>query len=253
MPTDLQIYILGSFRLLVSGSAVSSAAWQKRRAKLIIQILSLRPERRAHREELIDILFPETDEQTANARFCRVLHSARKALEPNHPSYTSSKYLITEGQQIRLAASEDLWIDAEEFSQKARKGLKTNDLNLLESAAELYQGDLLADEPFETWLLDRRERLRTLFHSVLRRLAEITEHRGNMEEAHFWLDKILELETADEKAHQAKMRLFLDQGERCLALSQYERCAEILRQELAVKPDLETEKLKQKIIAAEGE
>jgi len=59
MPPDLQIYLLGSFRLLINGAAVPNAAWQKRKAKLLVQILALLPAREAHREELIEKLFPK--------------------------------------------------------------------------------------------------------------------------------------------------------------------------------------------------
>jgi DNA-binding SARP family transcriptional activator len=252
MPPDLQIYLFGSFRLLVRGSVVGNAAWQKRKAKLLVQILALHPAHELHREELIEILFPETDERMANARFYRVLYAARRALEPNRVSYASPDFLVTDQQQIRLAAN-GFWIDTEAFEQKAREGLKTNYQNLLESAAELYKGDLLADEPFEEWIIDRRERFRTLFHSVLRRLAEITEQNGNAEEAHFWLDKILQIEAADEKAHQAKIRLFIKQDERYLALRQYEKCVDALRHELSVKPDEETKRLRQKILSEKPE
>src|SRR5687768_17149310 len=119
MPPDLQIYLLGSFRLSVRGSVVTNAVWQKRKAKLLVQILALQPTHELHREVLIEKLFPETEEKTANANFYRVLHSARKALEPNRFSYGLSDYLITDGQQIRLTSIEGLWIDAEEFEQKA--------------------------------------------------------------------------------------------------------------------------------------
>ena len=253
MPPDLQIYLFGSFRLSVRGSVVAKAAWQKRKAKLLVEILALHPAHELHREELIEILFPETDEKTANARFYRVLYAARRALEPNRASYAPADFLVTDEHQIRLTATNGLWIDAEAFEQKAREGLKTSNRNLLESAAELYKGDLLSDEPFEEWIIDRRERLRTLFHSVLRRLAGISEQNGNAEEAHFWLDKILEFERADEKAHQAKIRLFIEQGERCLALRQYEKCSDALRRELSVNPGEETKRLRQKILSEKPE
>lgn len=249
MPPDLQIYLLGSFRLLVKGSPVSNAAWQKRKAKLLVQILALRPAHELHREELIEILFTEIDGKTANANFYRVLHSARKALEPNRFSYASSGYLITDGEQIKLTAN-GLWIDAEEFEQKARAGLKTDNQSLLESAAELYKGDLLSDAPFEAWTTAKREGFRMLFHLVLRRLATAAENQNDAEDAHYWLDKILRHEPADETAHRAKIRLYAGQGDTTLALRQYEKCREVLKRELSVKPDNETERLRQKILAA---
>jgi LuxR family transcriptional regulator, maltose regulon positive regulatory protein len=247
MPPDLQIYLLGSFRLLINGAAVPNAAWQKRKAKLLVQILALLPAREAHREELIEKLFPETDEKTANARFYRVLYVARRAFEPGRASYASSNFLVGDGQKIKLTAAGGLWVDADEFEQKAREGLRTNNQILLEAAAELYQGDLLADEPFEEWVINRRELLKLLFYRALHRLAENAGKRQEFEKSHFWLDKILLVEPADETAHRAKMRLFCLQGERFRALRQYEKCVEDLRRELAVEPEEETKRLRREI------
>lgn len=253
MSSELQIFMLGRFSFLVKGSAVANSRWQKRKAKLLIQILALQPTHEINREELAEILFFESDTEKANANLHRVLYVARKALEPERSSYSSSSYLLTEGQQIRLAAEKGLWIDAEEFEQKAREGLKTNSQELLEAATKLYRGDLLADEPFEEWAVNRREQLKMLFHTVLRRLAENSEKQGDIEDAHSWWDKVLLIEPADETAHRAKMRLYCKQSERFRALRQYEKCVEVLKRELSVEPDEETKQLRQKILAAKRE
>ena len=214
-----------------------------------MQILALKQTHDLHREELIEMLFPDTDLKTATANFYRILHTARKALEPFRNSYALSNFLVNEGDQIKLSANGNFWIDAEEFERKAREGLKKNNPDLLESAAALYKGDLLESEPFEEWISDRRERLRALFHQVLRRMAETAEMRDDAEEAHDWLDRILQFEPADEIAHRAKIRLYAAQGDTTLALRQYEKCRDALKRELLVKPDDETEQLKQKILA----
>jgi len=248
MQSALQIYLFGSFRLVVEGSILTNSNWQKRKAKLLLQILALQPEYELHREALTEMLFPETDEKTASANLYRVLYVARRALEPHRSSPSPPSYLLTDGKQIRLTAANGLWVDAKEFEQQAREGLKSNNANLLECAARLYTGDLLTDEPFEQWTIVPREQLRTLFHSVLRRMAKNAEKIKDVEEEHFWLDKILSHEPADEKACRAKMRLYHRRGEHSLALKQYDKCVEALRREISVGPDKETEQLRQKIL-----
>jgi DNA-binding SARP family transcriptional activator len=248
--TGLQIYLLGSFRLLVDGFVISNEYWQKRKAKLLVQILALKQSHEIHREELIEMLFPDVDLKMGNANLYRVLYAARFALEPDRNSYASSNYLLTEGQQIKLSSTKRLWIDTEEFELKARNGLKTNNQELLESAVELYKGDLLEDEPFEQWLINKREKFRTIFHTVLRRLAEDAEKRNDTEESHLWYDRILQHDPVDETAHRAKMRLYVEFGNNSLALKQYEKCCELLRRELSVEPDEETRRLKQQILDA---
>lgn len=247
MSPDLQIFLLGTFRVAVNHTVVANTSWQKRKARLLVQILALQPTRELRREELIEMLFPETEAQTANARFYRILYAARRALEPHRRSYASSNFLISDDRKIKLFAPGSLWIDADEFEQKAQAGLKTNSQSLLEAAARLYAGDLLADEPFEEWITNSRERWKILFHRVLQRLAENALSRQEFENAHFWLDRVLTIEPADEKAHRAKMRLFCREGERFRALRQYEKCVEVLRRELEVEPEEKTKRLRREI------
>lgn len=246
MKGEIKIFLLGRFSVLANNFAVRNSDWQKRSARLLVQILALNPLREIHREELMEILFPKMDEKSANANLHRILYAARRALEPNRSSYASSNFLLTEGQQIRLTA-EKLWIDAEEFKNTVRNGLKCGDQNLLESAAGIYRGDLLANEPFEDLFINQREELKGLFHLVLRRLAETAEKQSNFEESHHWLDRILQQEPADEIVHRGKMRLYEKQGERSRALKQYEKCREALKRELFVEPEKETEELRKRI------
>lgn len=79
-------------------------------------------------------------------------------------------------------------------------------------------------------------------------MAEMAESRNEREEAHDWLDKILEFEPADEIAHRAKIRLYAAQKDTTLALRQYEKCCAELSRELAVEPDDETEQLRREIL-----
>lgn len=247
----VKIYLLGSFRLTVNGSDLPKRSWGKRKAKLLVQVLAIHPLHEMHREELIELLFPELEIKQANENFYRILHAARKALEPERAGYSPSNFLLTEGQQIILTQRKgDLWIDAEEFARLAQKGFASGNRKLLESAVELYGGDLLADEPFEEWTHSYRENLKMLFQMVLWRLADRYLREEKPEEAHRWLDRILQIEPADECAHRAKMRLFRRQGKSALALKQYEKCRQILQREFEVEPDEETIRLRQKIFEA---
>jgi len=55
----LQIHLLGGFVATVAGRAVTDDAWRLRRARTLIKLLVLAPERRMHREQLEELLWPE--------------------------------------------------------------------------------------------------------------------------------------------------------------------------------------------------
>ena len=74
----LDVKLLGGFAVEVSGMRLEEDAWRLRRAKTLIKILALAPERRLHREQLEDLLWPGGG-PAANSLH-QVLYTARRAL-----------------------------------------------------------------------------------------------------------------------------------------------------------------------------
>lgn len=245
---DVQIYLLGSFALLIGKCLIAESCWMRRKAKRLVQMLALHPRHKIHREELTEILFRQENAAQANANLSRVLYLARHALEPKLAPYAESRFLAQRNQVIELAAPEvNLWIDVDEFKQSAEKGLKTNDVKLLEQATALYAGDLLPDAIYEQWTVAPRQRLRALYFRVLYRLAENAEQAKDYARAHEWLDKVLACEAADEAAHRAKMRLYISSEQKTAALRQYENLKNLLSKEFETEPESKTEKLYREI------
>ena len=56
-----------------------------RKAESLVKLLSLIPEHRLHREQLMDTLWPTLEAKAATNNFHRTLHVARHVLEPTLP------------------------------------------------------------------------------------------------------------------------------------------------------------------------
>ena len=52
---DLGVQLLGAFAVWVGGEQVPDSAWRLRRSKSLIKLLALAPERRLHREQLVEL------------------------------------------------------------------------------------------------------------------------------------------------------------------------------------------------------
>jgi tetratricopeptide (TPR) repeat protein len=119
-----------------------------------------------------------------------------------------------------------------------QRGLDGEDAALCRAAADLYRGELLPDDRYESWLAEPRGRLRRRYLDMLRAGA-------------LW-DRLAEEDPTDEQAARALMRAHLDAGERREAIRRFERLREALRDDLGVGPDRATVALYEDVLAVEG-
>lgn len=124
----------------------------------------------------------------------------------------------------------------------------SREVEALERAAALYRDEFLAGlhvpvDPFSHWLAAERQRWSTLRLHLQSRLSLAQAEAGRLEEAAASARLVTELDPLSEPGHRLLMQLLARSGQRAAALQQYERCREILQQELGVAPEAETAQL----------
>jgi DNA-binding SARP family transcriptional activator len=77
---DLEISLLGGFRVTVDGRTVGPDEWRNRRAADVVKLLALAPGHRMHREQLMDALWPSLGLEAGGANLRKAVHFARRAL-----------------------------------------------------------------------------------------------------------------------------------------------------------------------------
>lgn len=77
----LRVALLGGFQVRVDGCDLPAVGWKRRKAAAIVKLLGLAPGHRLHREQVMELLWPEHDpEQAANSLY-QALHAARRTLD----------------------------------------------------------------------------------------------------------------------------------------------------------------------------
>ena len=242
---SLNIKLLGGFEAhLVSGEAIPPIG---RKAQALLAYLALAPGTPQPREKLTALLWSDRGEAQARSSLRQALSELRKALAGADPPP-----LETKGEAVALAA-DAVVVDVEILGRLVDGGEGPS----LESAVDLYRGDLLdgfavPDPAFEDWLRGERQRVRERAREAMTRLMELQLAAGEADGALATARRLLALDPLQESAHRAIMRLYAAKGERTLALKQYQACRELLRDELGVEPDGETEKLHDEIRREDG-
>src|SRR5437660_1009844 len=127
-PFTLKIHLLGPFRIFVNGQAVEEHQFARRKPKQLIKLLALQPHHQLHREQALELLWPDSDPDSASNNLHKAIHMARHALEPSLKSVADSHFILTQEQQVMLRAPGALWIDVDQFEQRLAAARRNKDV-----------------------------------------------------------------------------------------------------------------------------
>jgi predicted ATPase/DNA-binding SARP family transcriptional activator len=245
-PKPLRIELLGGFRVSVGDGLIPAEGWRRRKARHLVALLALAHEHRLHREQIMDLLWPDLAPAAAANNFYQALHLARRTLDPT--GTLGARYLQLQDQVLQLCPTEPLWIDVDAFEAAAVRARRSQDTGAYQSALDLYAGDLLPEDRYEEAVSTRRETLRQEYLALLVELARLYDARVAYPAAIQTLRQVLMSDSAHEEVHRSLMRLYALTGQRVQALRQYQTLEEALQRDLGVEPEADSRNLYQQII-----
>src|SRR5215218_854024 len=246
-PQTLRIWLLGGFRISVGSRSIAEEEWHLRKAGSLLKVLALSPGHRLHREQAMELLWPELDPKAALNNLHYALHVARRTLEPS--AGAASGYLHLRGESLALSSVGPVWVDVEAFEEAAITARHSREPAAYRAAIDLYSGELLPQDRYEAWAEERRAQLRGVYLSLLLELAALYEERKEFGEAIEALGRAVAEDPTHEDAHAALIRLYALLGRRREALRQYERLREALFTEFGAEPEAPTVHLHEEIWA----
>ncbi len=244
-PKAVRAWLLGGFWVSVGSQTIEQDQWRLRKAASLVKLLAIAPGHRIHREQVMNLLWPDLGRKAASNNLRPVLHAARKILDPAK----GSRYLASQDESLVLCPGGQLWVDVEAFAEAGFSARRSQDPAAYRAAIELYAGELLPDDRYEEWAENRRGELRRLYIELLVDLSGLYEERGQYGQAAERLQRALSEEPANEEAHAGLIRLYALSGRQGEALTQYERLRETLSGELGTEPGATTRVLRDEIAA----
>jgi DNA-binding SARP family transcriptional activator len=245
-----QIKLLGSGQVLYGDKAMNGFPGQQH--SLLFYYLLLNRQISHTREQIAAVFWG--DDPTPVAR--KNLRNAIWRLGQSFRSVGASleDLICIQEEYISFLPRESLLVDMDELEGAARFCLDLTNRDLspalasrLETAADLYKGDLL-EGVYDDWCIFERERLRLAYLNILDKLMEHHSHQGQYVRSLEYGQRILQLDPTREKVHREIMLLQWMNGNRDAALTQYRSCLDILQAELGIEPMQETRHLHETIL-----
>jgi DNA-binding SARP family transcriptional activator len=80
-PETVRVWLLGSFRVSVGSRTIEQDRWRLKKAAALVKLLSPAPGHRLHREQAMDLLWPDSGRRAASNNLRQTLHTARRTLD----------------------------------------------------------------------------------------------------------------------------------------------------------------------------
>ncbi|MCC3404647.1 MAG: hypothetical protein JGK17_03480 [Microcoleus sp. PH2017_10_PVI_O_A] len=253
--TRLALALLGPMQVMVNGQPILTFPYEKVRA--LFAYLAIESSYPHHRDCLAALLWSDQCESNARSNLRKALSTLRHLLGD---SAVDSPLFLTTRNTIQFNPAGDRTLDVAILTQLLVKRsypegnrhsqyshsdaeLDPECVSDLEQAVALYRGAFLDriqlpdSEAFEAWVMLNRQRFHEFVVNACMALVTHYEHQHNYQKAQHYVQRQLQLEPWNESAHQCLMRILALCGRRTAALKQYDRCCQILEQELATEPE----------------
>ncbi len=241
--TGLEVFSLGTARVLMDGVEIARGAWGAQRARELFFFLVDRMP--VKRQTILLTFWPDMPQGRAAANLYQTLYRLRKAL--------GTEVVALEPDQCRPADELNMVHDVAEFELEARAALamprtELRRLGTLDRAAERYTGPYLPEVDLP-WADERRQELRELHLSVLMHLADERMRYLQFAQARAALERALAAEPLRDDFHIRMLTCLAALGRRHEVVEHYQRYRELLRRELGLDPPLEVRQLYARLIA----
>ena len=149
---NVKVSVLGGFGAAVGGEPVPEAAWRLKKARELVKLLALAPGHQLHREQVMDVLWRDRDPAAAANNLHQAVYVARRALDRGA--------IEVRDEMLQLTA--DVEVDVDRFESAAADARRARTPAAYRLALSEYGGELLPENRYEDWTVERREELAAL-------------------------------------------------------------------------------------------
>lgn len=245
----LDVRLLGETSLFIGGTP--AALPRRRRSLEMIYRLAVAGPCGVRRDQLLEEFWPDSPMEDSGLRLRVLLHAVRQVLV----SAGLNGALMRRGD-VYLLDTAGLRIDAVEFDRLAERVLHAplaeHSAELAERAMRAYRGELGAGEHFGDWAIGEVERLRRLYHALLRRSAQYFAQHGAVDRSVECCRMALQSDPLQEQFQIALIAYYGHLGRREDAVRQYEDYRRVLAAEVGASPPATTLRALEQALATAG-
>lgn len=247
----LKVRLFGKLDVELGGQPLPAKAWPRHKTQDLFKILISEPGKIFTLDQLVELLFPGQDPDSAAKNVYNRISELRHVLEPNLEQGSDSDFILhSKPSNYHFNLDGAVWLDTREFEKRAQEarllekaGEWDEALQIYQESSRIYRDDFLIEDQYEDWTIPFREEFQGLYLRVLEGMAECNARLGHYAEAILCCERILQKSHLREEVFRMKMRYQYLNGDRANALRTFEECRKALEEHLDIAPANETVEL----------
>ena len=249
----LRVFLTGKVSVEHDGRVVSDDGFPGLQGRIVFAMLAAEREQPRSTDQLMEELWSEHPPQASGPALRAVISKLRRALRGVGLDRNA---LAAEFGTYRLHLPPDAWVDLEAAADSLHRAETLSRAGELEPAcgwalaARAIAGRSFLPGADGPWVARQRTRLRDVHLRSLEALAHVWIGRGEPSLAIADAEEALRLEPFRESMYRALMTAHTAAGNRAEALRVYQRCRDLLCEELGSDPSPQTEAVYLQILRA---
>jgi ATP/maltotriose-dependent transcriptional regulator MalT/DNA-binding SARP family transcriptional activator len=239
---SLQIQAFGRAQVMLNGRLVTTSDWQTQSSRDLFFCLLAHPGGLS-KEEVGSLVWPDSSPAQLKLKFKNTIYRLRQALTPEAVLFEEDRY--------RFNRELDYEYDVESFLNRLKEAEAAQEpaekAAAYRTAVRLYKGPYLPDVEGE-WAWWERERFGRAYIDTILKLAEFHLVAQEYHKSLDYSQRVLAEDPYLEEAHRLAMRAYAAMGNRAGVARQFERCRQILMEEINAPPSPQTTDLYQTLM-----
>ncbi len=238
----LKIYMFGNFLVLSDNQQIK---FRRKKSKQLLQILTLKYPSAVNEEELVEILWPNSEISKGKSSLRTAIKDLRKDIDPYHLTRKDT-YILYKQSQYRLNMPESSFIDTLELKNISNKILSSNtnfpnesNIELCYKIIHLYSNRLLTEDLNSSYSIEEREYFNLTYQNIVLKFSELLIDANRANEAVEYLEKALIYNPLWREGIEQLIKIYVLLNKSINAYKIFNNYKYSLKKELGIIPDSE--------------
>lgn len=237
--TVIHVQTLGQFTITADGLSIDNQEIQAKKPWNILEYLILHRNQVLSSEDLIDLIWGDTQSNNPVGALKTLVFRSRKLLEPL--GLPPHKLILQRHGSYAWNEQVQTLVDADEFEALHRQTLdesldEDRCLALCKQALELYKGRFLPRSSRESWVAVLANHYHSLFLQIAHKALHLLVRKEDWKSIILLCRHVISLESFEEDFHYSFIYALYSSGEPELALKQYRSTTDLFYDKLAITP-----------------